>query len=479
MDDKKKNDRLMYILGAVLVIILGYYAGGVWEDGDNILTWSEKFESALNNPFSKFYFSQNTLKGIFLFLFLYSFLVISKITEKQFMHGKEYGTAQWGSWKTINKKFSDPEDKHRNRIYSHNIRFSTNNKFTRINNNAFVIGGSGTGKSFHLVKPNLNNLNGSVVVTDPKGELLRDCGSFLKEHGYDVKVLNINKSTMAHSDCYNPFKYIRSENDITALITNIIANTTVEDANKGDPFWENAEKMFLTALFMYIWMEEPSERQNFNTFMDLIHKAQVMEDGENSELDDIFDELAIRKGEDHPAVIKYRDVVGGAEDTVRSIFITTKTRFTPFDNKDVKRILSKDELDLATIGIGKNGDQKTKTALFCVISDSDKTFNFLAGMLYTQLFQELYFQADFNFGGTLPIEVTFWLDEFANVALPENFLSLLSTMRSRGISSVIIIQNLAQIKGMYKEGKWEIIPGNCDTTLVVMNNQLLNTYQRN
>lgn len=274
--DKKNSDKIMYLIGGILVVILGYYAGGTWEAGDTILTWSSKFEYALNHPFEQFYHNIYIVRAIFGFLLVYSCYVIQKVTEKKFMHGKEYGTAQWGSWKAINKKYSDPEDEHRNRIFSQNIRFSTNNKFTRINNNIFVMGGSGAGKSFHFVKPNLYNLNGSVVVTDPKGELLRDCGAYLKEKGYDIKVLNINKSTMMHSDCYNPFKYIRSENDITALVTNIIANTSDENAQKGEIFWEKSEIMFSTALMLYIWTAEPPERQNFCTFVDLLHKARFL-----------------------------------------------------------------------------------------------------------------------------------------------------------------------------------------------------------
>lgn len=292
----------------------------------------------------------------------------------------------------------------------------------------------------------------------------------LKNNGYNIKVINL--IDMDQSDCYNPFFYIREETDVIKLITNLIANTTPKGATSADPFWEKAEGMFLQALFYYVWLEVPPKRRNFETVLKLMGKAEVKEKGKPSQLDAIMKALEETStlGSNHPAVKQYNKCMRGAGDTVRSIIISANSRLAFLENKKVLRILSRDEMNLADIGIGVNGDCETKTALFCVIPDSDKSYNFIIGMLYTQIFQELYYQADFNFGGRLPIHVTFMLDEFANVALPDDFCSLLSTMRSREISSVIIIQNLAQIKALFKD-TWETIPGNCDSLIYLGGNE--------
>ena len=292
----------------------------------------------------------------------------------------------------------------------------------------------------------------------------------LNNNGYNIKVINL--IDMDQSDCYNPFSYIREETDVIKLITNLIANTTPKGATSADPFWEKAEGMFLQALFYYVWLEVPPKRRNFETVLKLMGKAEVKEKGKPSQLDAIMKALEETSplGSNHPAVKQYNKCMRGAGDTVRSIIISANSRLAFLENKKVLRILSRDEMNLADIGIGVNGDCETKTALFCVIPDSDKSYNFIIGMLYTQIFQELYYQADFNFGGRLPIHVTFMLDEFANVALPDDYCSLLSTMRSREISSVIIIQNLAQIKALFKE-TWETISGNCDTLIYLGGNE--------
>lgn len=217
-------------------------------------------------------------------------------------------------------------------------------------------------------------------------------------------------------------------------------------------------------------MECPEEERNFRTVLKLLNEAEVKQDGSPSDLDRRFRRLERKKGSDHPALIQYNKVVRGAGDTVRSIIISANARLALLENPSILRILDKDEMRIAEIGAGIDGDEKTKTALFCVIPDSDKSYIFLIGMLYSQVFQELYYQADFNFGGRLPIHVTFMLDEFSNVALPDDYCSLLSTMRSREISSVIIIQNLAQIKALFKD-TWETIPGNCDVLLYLGGNE--------
>lgn len=463
----KKIPWWMLLIGAVLAAYLGYLLNAAWEPGMNIADYPEQLKLVFNKPFAN-YWNENTLKVQGIVIVVYIMAVLMYLTDdRKFMRGKEYGSAQFANPKTVCKLLKDKEEKN-DKIFSQNTRLSIQPQVTELNNNVLILGGSGAGKTYREVTPNLLQANSSYVITDPKGEILRRFGRYFLDNGYKVKVINLVE--MTQSDCYNPFSYIRKEEDVSKLITNLIANTTPKGANKGDPFWEKSESMYLQSLFYYVWLECPEKDRNFNSLLELIAKAEVDEDGEESELDEIMNDLAEEKGENHPAVRNYRKVTRGAADTVRSIIISANSRLAPFENGQIKRILSKDEMDIPSIGIGANADEATKTAVFCVIPDSDKTYNFVVGMLYTQIFQELYYQADFNYEGSLPIPVAFWLDEFANVALPDDFCSLLSTMRGRGISSNIIIQNLAQIKAMFKD-TWETIPGNCDTLVYLGGNE--------
>ena len=461
----------MLILGGVLVLYAAYLLNAAWKPGMNIMAYPDRLNRILQNPFAN-YWNGNTLKAIGIAIAAYGLAILVYLTDdRKMMPGKEYGSARFANPKTVCKMLEDKEEQ-KNKIFSQNIKVSINPSVTDLNNNVLIIGGSGAGKTYREVTPNLLQANSSYVITDPKGEILRKFGKYFADIGYKVKVINLVE--MSQSDCYNPFRYIRKEADVAKLINNLIANTTPKGANKGDPFWEKSESMYLQALFYYVWMECPEKERNFNSLLELVGKAELKEDEEGSiqesELDELMNALAEEKGENHPAVRNYKKVTRGAADTVRSIIIIANSRLAPFENEQLKRILSKDEMDIPSIGIGANGDETTKTAVFCVIPDSDKTYNFVVGMLYTQIFQELYYQADFNYEGSLPIQVAFWLDEFANVALPDDFCSLLSTMRGRGISSNIIIQNLAQIKAMFKD-TWETIPGNCDTFIYLGGNE--------
>ena len=469
---KKSPSIIIVIVGAVFVAYAGYLVNGAWTTGININDFINKLNQILAQPFNNYYKGYTTVKAVLSALLIYAVALTMYYTSKRnMMPGKEYGTAQFADISKVNNRLRD-KNEHRNRILSQNVRMSLNTRMTKLNNNILIIGGSGAGKTFYEVKPNLMQMpdDCSFILTDPKGEILRSTGEMLKNNGYNVKVINL--IDMAKSDCYNPFSYIREETDVIKLITNLIANTTPKGANPADPFWEKAEGMFLQALFYYVWLEVPPKRRNFETVLKLMGKAEVKEKGKPSQLDIIMSALEETSplGANHPAVKQYKKCMRGAGDTVRSIIISANSRLAFLENKKILRILSKDELNLADIGIGANGDCETKTALFCVIPDSDKSYNFIIGMLYTQIFQELYYQADFNFGGRLPIHVTFMLDEFSNVALPDDFCSLLSTMRSREISSVIIIQNLAQIKALFKD-TWETIPGNCDTLIYLGGNE--------
>lgn len=301
----------------------------------------------------------------------------------------------------------------------------------------------------------------------PKGELLRDVGQYLKDMGYRIIVLNL--VNMDESDSYNPFEYIRSDEDVVKLITNLIANTTPKDAHEGDPFWTKAESMYLQAIMYYVWYEYPKQGKtpNFRGVLDLLNKAKIPEnEKELSELDELMYALP----EDHPALLNYNKVRRGATDTVRSIIISANSRLSYMQNEKVLRILDHDDINIPWLGEGAYENPEKKTALFAVIPDNDKSYNFIVGLLYTQAFQELYFCADHKHGGRLPIPVAFWMDEFANCALPDSFCELLSTMRSREISCNIIIQNLAQLKTLFKDS-WETVTGNCDITVYLGGNE--------
>lgn len=376
----------------------------------------------------------------------------------------------------------------RNRMLSQHIQMTLDTRHTDLNNNILVIGGSGSGKTYRFVKPQLMQMSSSFIITDPKGELYRDTSGFFKKNGYDVKILNLlNEEEMIKSSHFNPFRYIQSEVDVLKLITNLIANTTPKGSTTNDPFWEKAEGMLLQALFYYVWLEgvpeniwecktpsgeddrreilsrihDPDEKKvhNVRAVMELLKFAEFKEDPRtgakmDSTLDIMMKDLE-RRQPNHKAVLNYNKVMRGAADTVRSIIISANARLAPVQSEAILRILDDDEMDIPSVGTGK-------TAIYCVIPDNDTTYNFLVGILYNMMFQRLYYEADFIHGGALPVHVTFMLDEFDNVALPENFLSLLSTMRSRNISSVIILQDLSQIKTRYKDGEHEKILANCD-----------------
>lgn len=471
VQNKKKVSLWFVVLGAVLSAYAGYLLNGAWEPGMEMNAFLESFNRVCAEPFANYY-NGTTLKAVVIALIVYATALLMYITsQRNFMPGKEFGTARFESPQMANKILAD-KDENFNRILSQNVKMSLNFRRLKLNGNILICGGSGAGKTFYEVKPNLMQMphNCSFICTDPKGEILRSCGEMLRNNGYSVKVINLLE--MEKSDCYNPFSYIREETDIVKLITNLISNTTPKGATPSDPFWEKAEGLFLQAIFYYVWLEEPPAMRNFETVLQLLGEAEVTEQNKPSRLDVRmkFLEETSKLGAAHPAVKQYNKCMRGAGDTVRSIIISANSRLAFLENKQVLRLLSRDDLDLKELGIGVNGDGETKTALFCVIPDSDKSYNFIIGMLYTQIFQELYYQADFNCGGRLPIHVTFMLDEFANVALPDDYCSLLSTMRSREISSIIIIQNFAQLKALFKD-TWETIPGNCDTFIYLGGNE--------
>lgn len=408
--------------------------------------------NAFDNPFS-ITLCSDSLRTVAIFLLIYLLGVgIYLSLLRNYRKKEEYGSAKWGNTKQVNKKYADPKY-FENKLLSQNVRIGLDGKKHRRNLNTIIIGGSGAGKTRFYGKPNIMQCNTSFVTLDPKGEILRDTGYLLEKEGYVIKVMDLINMNKSH--CYNPFEYIHDDKDVLKLITNLIRNTTPKGSQTNDPFWEKSETALLEGLCLFLLHEAPKEEQNFTMVMEMIAAADVREDDEYyiSPLDRLFNDLQ-REKPNSLAVKQYNIYKQAAGKTAKSILISVGVRLAAFNLESIASITSTDELELEKVG-------ERKTAIFAVIPDNDSTFNFLVGMLYTQLFQTLYYQADIVHGGELPVPVHFLMDEFANVALPDEFDKLLSTMRSRQIFVSIIIQNLAQIKALYKDA-WESIVGNCD-----------------
>lgn len=458
-DKFSKQNILLYCLGTIPVIWLALLIAPFMEDGLPGLI--KNFGAAMSRPFY-ITLCGNSLKTILVLLLCYGLAIgIYLSTQRNYRRREEHGSAQWGSPVQVNRKYADKVPT-RNKILTQNVFVGLDGRKHRRNLNTLVCGGSGAGKTRFFAKPNLCQANSSYVVLDPKGELLRDTGNLLSAKGYDIKVLDL--INMEKSHCYNPFVYLRSDNDIQRLVTNLFKNTTPKGSQSQDPFWDQAATMLLLALIFYLHYEAPPEEQNFPMVMEMIRAGEVREDDETykSALDILFERLEMRNPE-HIALKYYRSYHSGSGKTLKSIQITLISRLEKFNLESLASITQNDELELWSIG-------EKKTAAFAIIPDNDSSFSFLVGMLYTQLFQQLYYQADVIHGGRLPVHVHFLMDEFANVALPDEFDKLLSTMRSREISVSIIIQNLAQLKALF-EKQWESIVGNCDEFLYLGGNE--------
>lgn len=459
MRKDKQVELVFYFVGAVFIAWLSVLVAPCIHEGlfDAIIYLNE----AMNSPFS-FELCQDTLKCILISESIYSFSYLAYYyNRKNYRRNEEYGSAKWANNKAVNKKYAEKEY-HSNKILSQNVCIGLDGRRHRRNLNTLVIGGSGAGKTRFFGKPNLMQCNTSFVVLDPKGEQLRDVGNLLEKEGYVIKVVDLINMNRSH--CYNPFRYIKDDKDVLKLITNLIRNTTPKGSQTNDPFWEKSETALLEALCLYLLHEAPEEEQNFTMVMEMIAAAEVKEDDEEyqSPLDELFERLEIRNP-NSLALKQYKIYKQAAGKTAKSILISVGVRLSAFNLESIASLTATDELELDLVG-------ERKTAIFAVIPDNDSTFNFLIGMLYTQLFQMLYYQADIVHGGALPVPVHFLMDEFANVALPDEFDKLLSTMRSRLIFVSIIIQNLAQIKGLYKDS-WESIVGNCDTLYYLGGNE--------
>lgn len=453
-----------------LAYVINYMIDGFVRPGsDPIITgmnvFSKRMDIVFNAPFDlQTYYNNRSIIVILSAAITFILIdVIRHYTKRVMMEGKEYGTARWGSISSMRKRLSD-KNPDQNVLLSENFSLMLDKK-CGLNRNILVIGGSGSGKTFKFVGPNLMQANMSFVVTDPKGETVKDYASVLISENYRVRVLNVIEPDK--SDGYNPFVYVKKDDDVVKLISNIMDNTTPKNITKGDPFWEKAESLFLQANFFYVLYEAENQHlpKNFRTFLMLINEAKVMEDEDvQSPLDARFEALP----DGHIAKQTYHKFLSGAGDTLRSVIISAHARLFPFESEGILKIFEKDEMDLEALGEGSlvNGirDCKTKTALFVVIPDDDKSFNFVPGMLYTQMFQALYAAARKYDRGLLPIPVQCYFDEFKNISMPENYLDIEATCRSRNIGVVPIFQDKSQMQTLYKEAAGTLI-ANCDTLL--------------
>ncbi|WP_394354550.1 VirD4-like conjugal transfer protein, CD1115 family [Qingrenia yutianensis] len=464
--NRQENQKTIYILLGILsvfVIWLALMVAGCYEEDIKLFELLDRLTAAMNNP-THITLNEYSLKAVLIFLFLYAMGIGVYFSSRENRRpGEEHGSARWGNVKSVVKRYMD-KDSYKNIILSQNMRLGLNAKKHRRNLNVLVVGGSGAGKTRFYAKPNLMQCNTSFIVADPKGEMLRSIAPLLIENGYDIKVFNLIEPE--NSDGYNPFVYIRKDEDVIKLISNLIQNTTPKNASQNDPFWEKSEIALDSALMLYLLHEAPPEEQTFEMLMFLIENAATVEDedesGYQSPVDILFQGLEDEKPE-HIAVRQYKIFKQASGKTAKSILISAAVRLAAFNLPEIAKMTSYDNLDIGTLG-------ERKRAIFCVIPDNDNSFNYLVGMLYTQAFQALYFNADNNHGGELPIPVHIVMDEFANVALPDNFERILATMRSRRISVSIIIQNMAQLKALFKDS-WENITGNCDTLLYLGGNE--------
>ena len=459
-DKFSRTNVILYCLGLIPTVWPGLLAAPALRSGlPNLI---RNLAVVFSNPFH-IVWCEDSVKAVLIFICAYAMgIEIYLSTARNYRRREEHGSAPWGNAGQVNKKYENKAEPEKNKILTQKTKIGLDGRKHRRNLNVLVCGGSGAGKTRFYAKPNIMQANTSFVILDPKGENVRDTGSLLKAKGYDIKVLDL--INMDKSYCYNPFVYLHSDNDIQKLVTNIFKNTTPKGSQSQDPFWDQAAMMLLLALVFYLHYEAPPEEQNFPMVMEMIRSGEVKEDDDGfmSPLDRLFARLAERSP-DHIALKYYRNYRSGSGKTLKSIQITLVARLEKFNLDSLANLTQLDEMELDRLG-------EEKIAIYAVIPDNDSSYNFIVGMLYTQLFQQLYYSADVKHGGRLPVHVHCVMDEFANVALPDEFDKLLSTMRSREISVSIIIQNLAQLKKLF-EKEWESIVGNCDEFLYLGGNE--------
>ena len=455
MPIRKSNDTLFYLIGIVpvvwLALLLAQSLGGGLPELLRNLT------SALEQP-TNIIWTDKSLPTILICLAAYGMAVLLYRTNQgRTRDGEEHGSAAWATPASVNAQFAQKDSI----PLTQHVRLGLDTHKHRRSLNVLVIGGSGAAKTRSFVLPNILTANTNYVITDPKSEVLLATGGYLKEQGYDVRVLNL--VNLEQSDGYNPFRYLRDEKDVLKLVNNLIQSTTPKGSHESDPFWTKAETALLQAIILMLFQEAPEYEQNFSMVMRVLEYAEVREEDEGhvSPLDLLFESIERRKP-DSVAVRQYKVFKLAAGKTAKSILVSTAVRLAPFNLPQIQALTNHDDMDLYTLG-------EKKVALYAVIPDNDNTLNFLVSLLYAQAFQALYYSADQIHHGPLPRHVRFVLDEFAAMPLP-GFTRELATMRSRSISASVIIQNMAQIKELYKDS-WETIPGNCDTILYLGGNE--------
>ena len=450
----------MWALFSLAVIYFALLSASVYEDG---MTVFELFRLSADASLKDIRWTPYTLRFIFIFLLLYiGGIALYYSSRHNRRPGIEHGSAKWGSVHELNRKYSDKDDS-MNVILTQHLKMSMNGKHHMRNLLQIVVGGSGAGKTRFLVKPNIMLANASFIVTDPKGEIARACIPLLMQRGYVIKVFDLIDP--ARSDSYNPFHYIRRDSDVFKLINNFIQNTTPKNAHQNDPFWEKSETALDAALMLYLLHESPPEEQTMEMILTMIEYGAAKEDDDDyqSALDLLFEALE-EENPNHIALRQYRIFKQAAGKTAKSILVSAAVRLAAFTLPEIQNITTFDGMELSKLG-------ERKQAVFCIIPDSnDNSLNFLVGMLYTQAFQELYYQADKVHGGALPVPVRLMFDEFANVALPDGYARLQATMRSRNIMSTIILQNISQLKALFKDD-WEGIIGNADSFVYLGGNE--------
>lgn len=445
---------VVWVLLGIFSVYLAVAAASAYEEGSNIFVWMGRFSEVLKRP-SLLRWTPHTVKCIVVVLLLCAFAVLLYRSDREKRRpGGEYGTAKWEAAETMNQKYADKDGP--NVILTQHVSIGMDGYKHQRNLNVLVVGGSGSGKTRYFCKPGLMDANCSYLVVDPKGEMLRSTGHFLKSQGYDIKVFDLIHPRQ--SDGYNPFRYIREEPDVLKLMDNLVKNTTPPKGASNDPFWEKAEIALDSALMLYLLSEAPKEEQTFEMLMFMLNSAQASEEDEQfqSPLDLLFQSLEDREP-DHLAVKQYKVYKKAAGKTAKSILITAGVRLTAFIFPQYAAIMQEDEMDFGSLG-------ERKRAIFCITPVNDGSMNYLVSMLFTQCFQELYLRADERYDGRLPVPVRVIQDEWANVPQPDSYPKVLATCRSYNIGIDIIVQNIQSIKARYRD-EYQSIIGNCDTLL--------------
>lgn len=445
---------VVWALLGVFSVYLAIAAASAYEEGSNIFVWMGRFSEVLKRP-SLLRWTPYTVKCIIVVLLLCAFAVLLYRSDREKRRpGGEYGTAKWETAEVMNQKYADKDGP--NVILTQHVSIGMDGYKHQRNLNVLVVGGSGSGKTRYFCKPGLMDANCSYLVVDPKGEMLRSTGHFLKSQGYDIKVFDLIHPRQ--SDGYNPFRYIREEPDVLKLMDNLVKNTTPPKGASNDPFWEKAEIALDSALMLYLLSEAPKEEQTFEMLMFMLNSAQASEEDEQfqSPLDLLFQSLEDREP-DHLAVKQYKVYKKAAGKTAKSILITAGVRLTAFIFPQYAAIMQEDEMDFGSLG-------ERKRAIFCITPVNDGSMNYLVSMLFTQCFQELYLRADERYDGRLPVPVRVIQDEWANVPQPDSYPKVLATCRSYNIGIDIIVQNIQSIKARYRD-EYQSIIGNCDTLL--------------